>query len=111
MPDEQFQYESIGVIRTPFESPDGMPIQPTGADDAVGTVEVKESYADGLQDLYGFTHCILLYHFTHLVTPYPCRLNRFLMTKKEESLPRGHHSVRIRLDFLLSKSSPLQITK
>ncbi|WP_265108858.1 tRNA (N6-threonylcarbamoyladenosine(37)-N6)-methyltransferase TrmO [Halosolutus halophilus] len=40
-----------------------MPIQPVGADAAVGTVEVDESYADGLQDLDGFTHCILLYHF------------------------------------------------
>ncbi|ELY59309.1 tRNA (N6-threonylcarbamoyladenosine(37)-N6)-methyltransferase TrmO [Natronococcus jeotgali] len=63
MPDDQFQYESIGVIQTPFKSPGGMPIQPTGADDIVGTLKVDKSYADGLQDLDGFTHCILLYHF------------------------------------------------
>jgi tRNA-Thr(GGU) m(6)t(6)A37 methyltransferase TsaA len=63
MPEDQFQYNSIGVIRTPFESPEGMPIQPVGADAADGTVEIDESYADGLRDLSGFSHCILLYHF------------------------------------------------
>ena len=63
MPNDQYQYESIGVIRTPFESPEGMPIQPTGADTVEGTVEVKESYVNGLKDLDGFSHCILLYHF------------------------------------------------
>ena len=63
MPEDQFQYKSIGVIRTPFESPEGMPIQPVGADAADGTVEIDEAYADGLRDLSGFSHCILLYHF------------------------------------------------
>lgn len=63
MPGDEFGYESIGVIRTPFESPEGMPIQPVGPDAVGGTVEVDEAYADGLQDLDGFTHCILLYHF------------------------------------------------
>jgi len=59
----QFQYNSIGVIHTLFESPEEMPIQPIGADGAVGTVELDPSYAEGVQDLDGFTHCILLYHF------------------------------------------------
>jgi tRNA-Thr(GGU) m(6)t(6)A37 methyltransferase TsaA len=40
-----------------------MPIQPVGDDAEEGIVQLKESYADGLQDLDGFTHCILLYHF------------------------------------------------
>ncbi len=60
---ETVEYDPIGVIRTPFDSPDGMPIQPAGADATEGTVEVDASYTDGLQDLDGFTHCILLYHF------------------------------------------------
>jgi tRNA-Thr(GGU) m(6)t(6)A37 methyltransferase TsaA len=63
MPGDTFEYESIGVIRTPFESPEGMPIQPVGADEVDGTVKVDGPYADALQDLDGFTHCILLYHF------------------------------------------------
>jgi tRNA-Thr(GGU) m(6)t(6)A37 methyltransferase TsaA len=63
MTEPRFQYDAIGSIRTPFDSPEEMPIQPIGADGAVGTVEVDPSYADGLEDLDGFTHCILLYHF------------------------------------------------
>ena len=63
MSEDRFSYEPIGVIRTAFESPDGMPIQPVGEAAVEGTVELKKEYADGLQDLDGFTHCILLYHF------------------------------------------------
>ena len=51
----------IGEIRTPFESPEGMPIQPTGSE-ATGTVELNEEYAEGLRDLDGFSHCILIYY-------------------------------------------------
>lgn len=63
MTNAQFQYDSIGVIHTPFDSPEEMPIQPVGAEGVVGTVELDPSYAEGLQDLDGFTHCMLLYHF------------------------------------------------
>jgi len=63
VPKDTFGYDSIGVIRTSFESPDGMPIQPVGADSTEGTVELDRSFADGLADLDGFSHCILLYHF------------------------------------------------
>ena len=63
MSEDQLSYEPIGVIRTAFESPEGMPIQSVGDTAVEGTVELKEEYTDGLQDLDGFTHCILLYHF------------------------------------------------
>lgn len=63
MSENQFIYEPIGVIRTPFESPDGMPIQPVGDAAAEGIIDLREACADGLKDLDGFTHCILLYHF------------------------------------------------
>ncbi|TKX76664.1 tRNA (N6-threonylcarbamoyladenosine(37)-N6)-methyltransferase TrmO, partial [Halorubrum sp. SD626R] len=59
MPKDTFSYESIGVIRTPFESAEGMPIQPIGADSVTGTVEIEASYADGLADLAEFSHCML----------------------------------------------------
>jgi len=61
--EDQLSYEPIGIIHTAFESPDGMPIQPVGDAAVEGTVELKDAYADGLQDLDGFTHCMLLYHF------------------------------------------------
>ncbi|WP_246989628.1 tRNA (N6-threonylcarbamoyladenosine(37)-N6)-methyltransferase TrmO [Halorientalis marina] len=63
MTSDRFEYEAIGVIRTPFDSPEGMPIQSVGNDATEGIVEVDEAYEDGLKDLNGFTHCILLYHF------------------------------------------------
>jgi len=43
--------------------PEDMPIQPTGAAGAKGTVELLEAFHPGLKDLEGFSHIILLYHF------------------------------------------------
>ena len=40
-----------------------MPIQPSGAAGVKGTVEVLPEYAEGLQDLDGFSHVILRYLF------------------------------------------------
>jgi len=59
----EVRYEPIGVIRSPFEGIADMPIQPAGAKGVGGAVELKPEYADGLKDLDGFSHVILLYHF------------------------------------------------
>ncbi len=59
----KIEYESIGIIHSPFKSPKGMPIQPAGAEGITGTVEVFEEFAEGLKDLDGFSHVILIYHF------------------------------------------------
>jgi tRNA-Thr(GGU) m(6)t(6)A37 methyltransferase TsaA len=56
-------YAPIGIIRSPFTEPEGMPIQPVGALGVKGTVEVFEDFHPGLKDLDGFSHIILLYHF------------------------------------------------
>ena len=63
MTETPIEYEPIGVIHTPFEDPAGMPIQPTGAEATVGTIDLEPAYDAGLDDLDGFSHCILLYHF------------------------------------------------
>jgi tRNA (adenine37-N6)-methyltransferase len=60
---EEFIYKSIGIIHSPFKSLDGMPIQPSGANGVEGIVEVKLKYKNGLKDLDGFSHIILIYHF------------------------------------------------
>ena len=39
-----------------------MPIQPTGAIGVKATIEIFPEFAEGLQDLEGFSHIILLYH-------------------------------------------------
>lgn len=53
----------IGVIHTPFENLEGMPIQPVGAEQIKGQVVVDPQYADGLADIEGFSHLILIYAF------------------------------------------------
>ena len=53
----------IGTIHTPFPEPEGMPIQPAGAIGIEGTVEILEKYQEGLKDLGGFSHIVLIYAF------------------------------------------------
>ena len=57
------EYKPIGIIHTPFSQTEEMPIQPAGASGVTGTVEVFKEFRDGLKDLGGFSHIILLYHF------------------------------------------------
>lgn len=59
----EFRYKPIGVIHSPFKEPKGTPIQPSGAKGVDGKVEVFPQYAEGLKDLEGFSHVILVYHF------------------------------------------------
>ena len=84
----KIEYRSIGVIHTPFKKREGMPIQPTGADGVHGTVEVFPEFTEGLQDLEGFSHIILLYHF-HQSTDAALRVTPFM-----DSQPRGVFSTR-----------------
>jgi len=57
------QTKAIGTIHTPFTDSAGMPIQSAGAIGVNGTVEVFDEYQDGLQDIEGFSHIVLLYVF------------------------------------------------
>jgi len=57
------QYNSIGIIHTPFTEPKGTPIQPTASVDNEGKVEIFPEFSDGLQDLGNFSHIFLIYHF------------------------------------------------
>jgi tRNA-Thr(GGU) m(6)t(6)A37 methyltransferase TsaA len=59
----EIKYKPIGIIHSPFKEPKGTPIQPAGAKGANGTVEIFPAYAEGLKDIEGFSHIILLYHF------------------------------------------------
>jgi tRNA-Thr(GGU) m(6)t(6)A37 methyltransferase TsaA len=55
-------YQPIGVIRTPFDDVDGMPIQASAAAGVAGWIELDPGLVDGLVDLDGFSHLTLLYH-------------------------------------------------
>ena len=53
----------IGTVHSPFPEPVGVPIQPSradGADGAEGTVELLPEYGEGLCDLDGFSHIVLV---------------------------------------------------
>ncbi len=74
---KEVRYKPIGIIHSPFKDIEGMPIQPSGAQGIAGTVEIEPAYADGLKDLEGFSHIMLLYHF-HLSKGYSLEVKPFL---------------------------------
>jgi len=74
---KKIEYTQIGIIRTPFKTPAGTPIQPTGAVGVEAKVEVLPEYSEGLSDLEGFSHIILLYLF-HLSKDFKLKVKPFL---------------------------------
>ena len=81
-------YQPIGIVHSPFEGIENVPIQPAAAAGIRGTVEVFSEFAAGLKDLGGFSHVILLYHF-HRVTQ--ARLSVIPFLDRE---PRGVFATR-----------------
>jgi tRNA-Thr(GGU) m(6)t(6)A37 methyltransferase TsaA len=55
-------YHPIGLIHSPFADLREMPIQPTGRTAAPGTAEIFAEFTEGLKDLEGFSHVILIYY-------------------------------------------------
>ena len=77
---EKINYKPIGIIHSSFKEPQGTPIQPSAGRDIEGTVEVYPEYVNGLNDLEGFSHIILIYHF-HLSKKYSLEVKPFMDTK------------------------------
>ena len=77
----KIEYRPIGLIHTPFKQRQGMPIQPSRGRGVRGTVEVAPEFADGLTDLDGFSHVVLIYHF-HRSQGFDLRVTPFLDTEK-----------------------------
>lgn len=82
------QLTPIGTIHSPFTDPGEMPIQPTGAKGVKGAITIFDAYANGLKDLEGFSHLILLYHF-HRSRPFKLTVVPFL-----DDTPRGVFATR-----------------
>jgi tRNA-Thr(GGU) m(6)t(6)A37 methyltransferase TsaA len=72
----EFIMKPIGVIHSPLTDKTLTPIQPTRSQ-VVGQVEVFHEFAEGLQDLEGFSHIILLYVF-HQSRGYTLQVKPFL---------------------------------
>ena len=70
-------YRPIGIIHSPFREPYGTPIQSVSAQDVEGVVEIFPEYAEGLRDIDGFSHIILIYHF-HLSKKFSLIVKPFL---------------------------------
>ena len=70
-------YKPIGIIYSPFNSIEGVPIQPAGANGIKGNIKLYKKYSKGLMNLDGFSHIILIYHF-HLSKRYSLRVTPFL---------------------------------
>jgi tRNA-Thr(GGU) m(6)t(6)A37 methyltransferase TsaA len=72
----EFTMRPIGVIHSPFTDKKQTPIQPSRSQ-AIGQVEVYPEFAQGLQDVEGFSHIILLYAF-HQSEGYSLSVKPFL---------------------------------
>jgi len=66
----------IGIIHSPFKSKEETPIQ-SFRSKAIGEVEIFKEYEDGLKDIEGFSHIILIYWF-HKSKGYNLRVKPFL---------------------------------
>jgi tRNA (adenine37-N6)-methyltransferase len=76
----EIRYKPIGIIHSAFKDAKGMPIQPSGAKGVAGTVEMSPDFIEGLKDLEGFSHIILIYHF-HLSKGYTLSVKPFMDDK------------------------------
>lgn len=81
-------FEPIGIIHTPFAEPKDMPIQGALRPDIHGTIEIYPAFEEGLKDIDGFSHLIVLYHFHHAL--------EFRLISKPflDDTPRGVFAIR-----------------
>jgi tRNA-Thr(GGU) m(6)t(6)A37 methyltransferase TsaA len=83
----EYIVKPIGVIHSPFTDKSQTPIQASRSQ-ATGQVEVYPEFSEGLQDVEGFSHIILLYVF-HCASGYTLRVKPFL-----DDQPRGLFATR-----------------
>src|SRR5258705_4167408 len=64
-------FRPIGLIRTPFASVEGMPVQAAlpAATGVAGWIEFDPDLVEGLADLDGFSHVTLFYYFDRAGSP------------------------------------------
>ena len=72
----EFAMHPIGVIHSPFTDKSKTPIQPSRST-AKGAIEIFPDFVEGLADVDGFSHIILLYVF-HCSSGYELRVKPFL---------------------------------
>ncbi|THB77911.1 MAG: tRNA (N6-threonylcarbamoyladenosine(37)-N6)-methyltransferase TrmO [Desulfobacteraceae bacterium] len=102
--------QPIGVIETPFENPEGMPIQPEGALGVEGRLIIDPVFEEGLNDIDGFSHLILLYYFHRssgydlMVTPFMDNTQRGVFSTRA---PRRPSQIGFSVVRLLKREGPI----
>jgi tRNA-Thr(GGU) m(6)t(6)A37 methyltransferase TsaA len=79
--DKTVSLNLIGTIRTPHHTPDNIPVQPVGSGDE-GIAELYSEFAEGLMDLDGFSHAMLLFHLHKMKEGYKLKLTPFMDDKE-----------------------------
>ncbi|MEN6475091.1 MAG: tRNA (N6-threonylcarbamoyladenosine(37)-N6)-methyltransferase TrmO [Syntrophaceae bacterium] len=79
---------AIGMIYSDHQRPEETPIQPVFARDCPGRVELFPEFAEGLKDIEGFSHLILLYIFDRAAAA-PLTITPFM-----DDVPRGMFATR-----------------
>ena len=76
----KIEYQPIGFVHSPYKISKGTPIQPSRSDNAEGNVEIRQEFVEGLCDLDGFSHIILLCHM-HKTSGFHLKVIPFLDTQ------------------------------
>jgi tRNA (adenine37-N6)-methyltransferase len=84
----EIKYEPIGFIHSPFTDLEDMPIQPAGKVSARGTIDILPEFSEGLKDVAGFSHLILIYHLHEV------RRQQLTVTPFLDQQPRGIFATR-----------------
>ncbi len=74
---KEIRYKPIGIIHSPLRKSQSVPIQSVASKGIEGSVEVAREYVEGLKDIEGFSHIILIYHF-HLSKDYSLIVKPYL---------------------------------
>ena len=61
--EKEIKLSPIGIIHTPYKEPKGIPIQGKFEKGVTGQAELFPEYRQGLKDIDGFSHIILIYFF------------------------------------------------
>ena len=73
-------YTPIGMVRSPFTTLAGMPIQTVAAKGIAATIELEPSYAAGLRDIDAFSYLLIITHL-HLMQGYALEVTPFMDTQ------------------------------
>lgn len=74
-------FSPIGIIHSPFHDPRGIPIQASGAKGIKGSIQIFEQFSEGLKDMDGFSHFILIYYF-HLTKKQALQVRPYMDSEK-----------------------------